>query len=201
MDKNDKAFLEKMEESFLRKSAMEADFPEGPDKGYIAGIRQEKKSGSIPESSVIDKEENFAGAIVGALLGSLIGVILIVLLVQIGYASAIGGAVTGVCTFKGYAKKGGSLSGKGMVISIIIMIVMVWLANRIGWSVSLWRDVFTEETPFSVFRYFNDAVDQLNGEGMDVSVNYYGSLLIEYMFSALGAGGVVISMSERRKRH
>lgn len=54
-----------------------------------------------------EPRDNVIAGTVGAFLGSLIGVACIVLVNQLGYVSAICGAVMAVCSIKGYTMLGG----------------------------------------------------------------------------------------------
>ncbi len=92
------------------------------------------------EHSVQQKDENTVFGIVGALLGSILGVAAIVLIGQLGYVAAISGLILGVCTLKGYEKFAGKLSKIGVSISIIIMVIMVILGNRLDWAVAIVRE-------------------------------------------------------------
>lgn len=156
--------------------------------------RKKKASAAGPEGAGQDeKKENAAAGIVGGLLGSLIGVVVIVLLGQLGYIAVISGLIMGFCTLKGYEKLGGRLSKKGIVLSVIIMIIMVWIGTRLDWAIYLQREVFTEETPFTVFAYLDAALEQLSAEGEDVFRSYYAELAEQYLFSALGAVYVIFN--------
>ena len=72
--------------------------------------------------------------LVGAFLGSLIGCALWVVIYRLGYIAGIAGAVTAICAMKGYEMLGGHLDRKGVAGSAIIMVVMIYFANRLAWA-------------------------------------------------------------------
>lgn len=69
--------------------------------------------------------------IIGALIGSLVGIAAWILIYQLGYIAGITGFVMAMCTFKGYEKLGGRLDKKGIWISLVISIVMLFIAELI----------------------------------------------------------------------
>ena len=77
------------------------------------------------------------GGIVGALVGSLLGVACIVILSQLGYVAALSGVVMAVCTLKGYEIGSGKLSKRGIVISVILMLVMTYVGDRLDWAITV----------------------------------------------------------------
>lgn len=145
------------------------------------------------------KRENVISGIVGAFLGSLIGVVVIVLLDQLGYVAALSGIVMGVCTLKGYELLGGKLSKRGVVISVLIMILMVWVGTRAAWALALQKEIYTDESFFTVFRYFDTAVDSLNAQGVDITSDFMESLFMQYLFSVLGSASTIITAFRSQK--
>ena len=127
------------------------------------------------------KPENLVGGIVGALLGSLVGVLAIVLLDQLGYVAAISGLVMGVCTLKGYELLGGKLSKTSLVICALVMVLMVYVGNRLCWTIAVMQ-AFEADFGDS-FR----AVPALIEAGAIETRAYYGTLVLVYLFTALGA--------------
>lgn len=134
--------------------------------------------------------ENVIAGVVGAFLGALIGGALIVILGQLGYVAAISGLVMGVCTIKGYELLGGRLSTKGIAISIILMVFMVYLSNRMDWALQI-ASVF-EAGMFESFR----AVPYFQSEGG--LPGYVSGLVILYAFTALGALPTIVSLVRGR---
>ena len=119
--------------------------------------------------------------LVGALLGSLIGCVLWVLIYRLGYIAGIAGAVTAICAMKGFELLGGHLDRKGVIGSVIIMLVMIFLANKVAWAwevYAAWGDYgwsFSE-----CFRYLNQILTEY-----DLMGAYVGDLVIGYILTIL----------------
>ena len=132
----------------------------------------------------VQKRENTATGFVGALLGSLIGAGCIILLSQLGYIASISGFVLAICTLKGYELLGGQLSTKGIIISIILMLMMPYFADRVDWAIVIaqeWADYgVTFGQAFAV-------VPELLADGSIEMFDYIKNLLMIYGFALLGA--------------
>lgn len=140
------------------------------------------------------KKENWLAGIVGAFIGSLIGVGVIILLGQLGYVAALSGIAMAVCALKGYELLGGKLSNKGIIGSVLIMVIMVYLGNRIDWSISV-ANYYTDVDYFYAFRILPD----LLREGYLEASQYYGNLALVYLFTAIGAIPTILSVIRDRK--
>ena len=113
--------------------------------------------------------------------------------------AALSGIVMGVCTLKGYELLGGKLSKRGVVISVLIMILMVWVGTRAAWALALQKEIYTDESFFTVFRYFDTAVDSLNAQGVDITSDFMESLFMQYLFSVLGSASTIITAFRSQK--
>lgn len=138
------------------------------------------------------KPENLLGGLVGALLGSLLGVLVMVLLDQLGYVAALSGIVMAICALKGYELLGGKLSGKGIAVSTVIMVLMVYLGNRLTWSIAAYQELgdYLGVGFFAIFRALSEILELAGAEAQD---SYIRSLVLQYFFVALGAVPTVIS--------
>ena len=96
------------------------------------------------------KHENFVAGVVGAVLGSFLGAVCIILVSQLGYVAVISGVVMGVCTLKGYELLGGTLSRKGIVVSLALVLGMTWLAFQMDCAIEVAREA--EIDFFEAFR-------------------------------------------------
>ncbi|MGI6160602.1 MAG: hypothetical protein ACOYJD_01080 [Christensenellales bacterium] len=137
------------------------------------------------------KPENVVGGIVGAFLGSLIGVAVIVIIGQLGFVASLSGVVMGVCTVKGYELLGGRLSNKGIVISIVLMLLMIYVGNRVDWAL-----LIAATFEVGIIESFN-AVPILYSEGY--LTGYIAELLMVYGFAALGAIPTIINRVRDRE--
>ncbi len=141
-----------------------------------------------------EKNENLVGGFVGALLGSLIGVVCIVIFGQLGRVAVASGIVMAVCTLKGYEMLGGKLTKKGIVISIIMMILMTYVGDRIGWAIIIVRELGGDI--FSAFQM----VPALLQWGRIESGNYWANLALLYVFTIGGAIPTCTSIVKDRKK-
>ena len=131
------------------------------------------------QQEVQAKKSRVAEGIVGAVLGSLIGCILWILIYKLGYIAGIAGAAIGICAMKGYEMLGGHLDKKGVVISSVIMVVMIYFGNRIAWSWDAY-DALKDQgfTFFDSYQYLGEILDQTGLAG-----DYYTDLAIGYVLS------------------
>ena len=139
------------------------------------------------------KPENLVGGLVGALLGSLVGVLAIVLLDQLGYVAAISGLVMGVCTLKGYELLGGKLSKKSIIVCVVVMVLMVYVGNRICWTVAVMQafDAGFGES-------FRAVPALIEAEAIETGA-YYVGLVLDYLFTALGAVPTMLSAMKKKE--
>lgn len=128
-----------------------------------------------------NKKENLVGGIVGALIGSLIGAGSIVLLSQLGYVAALSGVIMAVCALKGYEMLGGKLSKKGILITVVIMIIMTYVGDRVDWAIAVAREL--EIDIFYGYRLIPYLVSE---DAIDIS-SYIANLVLVYAFLLLGA--------------
>lgn len=152
-------------------------------KSSMAGQNQQMEN---------QKKENLVGGIVGALLGSLVGVIAIIILSQLGYVAAISGIIMAVCTLKGYELLGGKITKKGVIASVIVMLVMVYVGDRLDWAIVVSRELGMDF--FTSFR----AVPILMEEGMIDSGSYTGNLAMIYLFTAIGAVPTILGHLKKK---
>lgn len=143
-------------------------------------------------------KENIVGGIVGALLGSLLGVLSILVLNQLGYVAAVSGAIMAVCVLKGYEMLGGRLTKKGIVISVIIMILMTYFGDRVDWAIILLREGGGADAGFNIFECYR-LVSYALAEDIINMTGYIGNLIFLYAFVALGAVPVVRRKLKEKK--
>ena len=73
--------------------------------------------------------------IIGAVIGACIGVVIWVVIYHLGFIAAIGGYAIAAGAMKGYELLGGSLDVKGICFSILVSLLMVFVANYVSWVV------------------------------------------------------------------
>ena len=169
----------------------------GSVPSLLCGTCYGEVSRRLADMAEEEKPQNLAAGLVGALLGSLLGMAALVLIGQLGYVAALSGLIMSVCALRGYEKLGGRLSGKGIAISAVLVVMMTDLGNQMDWAVSLYRELkdYYDLTFFDVFRMIPGLVaeDALDGG------QYYGGLVMQYMFVLLGAVPTIRSALRNRK--
>lgn len=135
------------------------------------------------------KEQNIPLGTVGAILGSMAGAILIILLDRIGYVASISGLVMAIATVYLYQKFAKGISGKGIAICVVTMIVMVLIAENIACSIAVVEELAELGYNYSFGDIFNNFF-RLLAEGYIDSGAYFGNLALVYLFTALGAFGI-----------
>lgn len=146
-------------------------------KGDIHAALQEK------QEEISAQKSNLAAGLVGAFLGSLIGCILWVLIYKLGYIAGIAGAVTGICAMKGYELLGGHLDKKGVIGSVVIMIIMIYFANKLAWSWEVYDAFKDYGIRFSdVYKGLFEVLTEYELMG-----SFYGDLAIGYLLTAVAS--------------
>lgn len=139
------------------------------------------------------KKENLIAGLTGAFLGSLVGVLAIVFLGQMDYVAALSGIIMAVCSLKGYELLGGQLSNKGILGSSIVMIIMVYIGNRLDWA------VFVANYAEIDIPYAFQILPDLLAEGYLEISEYYVNLAMVYLFTAVGAVPTISNILRTRK--
>ena len=141
-----------------------------------------------PAPAEMPAPESFVLGLIGALVGAILGGASIILLSQIGYIASISGFILAVCTLKGYELLGKRLSGKGIVLCVLLMIVTPFVADWIDWAIYLMRDY-----PEYGLNIFDSCilVGELMAEGYVDMFEYFKNLGMIYLFVILGAFGTL----------
>jgi hypothetical protein len=129
-------------------------------------------------------ESVFITGLIGAIIGSLIGVAAWVLIYKLGFIAGIAGAITAICAMKGYKILGKVLDKKGVILSIIITIVMIYIANRISWAWEIYT-VYAEDPVYKIsfleaFIGVDEVVSYSNLTGV-----YLKDLIIGYLLTVV----------------
>ena len=122
---------------------------------------------------------------VGALLGALAGGVLYVILYKLGFVAGISGLVMAVLALMLYEKFGGCLDIKGVICCAVVIIAMVYFANKLAWSWEIYGELKDYGWGFSdVFKQMSYIIDKAG-----LKSDYTESLVMGYIFTALGAVG------------
>ena len=152
---------------------------------------------TLSEIQKQEKSENIVAGIVGAFLGSVLGVLCILLFSQMGRVAVVSGVIMAVCTLKGYELLAGKLTKKGIVISVILILLMVYIGDRIDWAILLTREVgaYWEIDFIDAFRLLPEF---LTDEAIDPG-SYWGNLVLLYIFTLGGAVPMIINTVKENK--
>ena len=104
-----------------------------------------KVSSSMMHRQSEAPKENVALGTLGAFLGSLVGVVLWMILYRIGIIAAICGALMVYCSIRGYEKLGHVLTKKGLIISTLICILMIFIAEYASLAIEVYiqlKDIY-----------------------------------------------------------
>lgn len=165
----------------------ETDSVTPPTPNYTSSYSVEQETELYAQPSVPQKREHpFLGTI-GAILGALLGGASIILFSQMGYVAAISGVILAFCTVKGYELLGKRLTNRGAVICIILILIMPYLADRLDWAIALCQSIGEMNGPMLLAAYIS--VPDLLAEGIIEQSTYTRSLVMVYLFAALGAFG------------
>ena len=154
----------------------------------------------VPQAPVqqpAGKPENVLTGTVGALIGALIGAASIVLLNQLGYVAAISGLILAVCSLKGYELLGGKLSTKGVIISLILILVVPYFADRLGLAIALSSELETMGISLTLGESWQ-IIPELMEEDASLKEEYIGNLVKLYLFVALGAGSTIFTAFKKK---
>ena len=149
------------------------------NKDFENNMEYSYAEGSVSVSDSV-KERVVLGTL-GAFVGALIGTICIVILGQFGYIASICGVVMGFCAMGGYQLLGKKMSKKGIIITIVIMLVMVYVSNWFSYALAV-ADV-AEVDVLTAFLL----TPELVSEGFIDAGAYYKDLVMLYAFMAIGA--------------
>ena len=144
----------------------------------------------------IQKPENVVTGTVGALLGAAIGAVVIILLGRMGMVAAASGIVLAVCTLKGYELLGGRLTKKGIAISVLLMLAVPYVADRIDWAFIIMEQAQSEGLDWTFGECFQ-VIPQLIEEEIIEKDVYITNLVELYAFTGLG---VVASLFGNKKQ-
>ena len=136
----------------------------------------------------LPKKERVGLGILGALVGALLGGVSIVLFSRMGYVAALSGVLMAFATLKGYELLAKKLSKKGIVISVVLMVLVTFASN----VVDLGLQVFDEIKDYggTIADSFM-LLPELAVEGYIDFGAYFSSLGMLYLFMVIGAFSII----------
>lgn len=147
----------------------------------------------------VKKPENVVTGIVGALIGAAIGGASIVLLSQMGVVASLSGIILAICTMKGYELLGGRLTKKGIVISVILMLVMPYIADRIDWAILIMNQAQSEGLNWTFGESFQVIPQMIEAEIIAAS-DYWANLAQLYLFTGIGVVATLFGGKGKKKK-
>lgn len=135
-------------------------------------------------SNIKTKKGNMFGGIVGAFIGSLIGVALWVIIYQLGYIAGIVGLVFAVCSLKGYEKLGGKLNIPGLIISLVIAVGMLYVAENIALAIEIFN-AYKSQVDITFFDAFKSIPEFMQNK--EISNAVLSDLIFGYILMAVAS--------------
>ncbi len=148
-----------------------------------------KQGLDLNAKDVKNTKSNLALGIVGAVIGAALGGVLWILIGKLGYIAGIAGFAIVALAIAGYGKLGKAVDIKGVVVSIIASILVLYLSNRILWSWSLYDELkqYYEVTFFDAYNVMYDVLAELELDG-----EYWGDFFIGFIFTVLASIGTIV---------
>lgn len=176
----------------------------------LAELKPPSNSNLPPISGGFSQPANPVMGILGAIIFSLIGCAVWILIGKLGYISYLGGIAMAFSTIFGYHLFGKKFDTLGLIISIVIVLIMVFVSNMFIYTWQIVSEPGIDEALsllgyegfFSVFFGLFDLmkqVDLLTGlEGMDsMTGSFISDLVIGYIISGIATVAIGISMLKK----
>ena len=140
-------------------------------------------------AAIKGQKSSLVPGLVGALLGALIGGAMWIGIYKLGYIAGIAGAVTVICAMKGYEKFGGAMDVKGVLISVLISVAMIYFANNIAWAWEAYDALKSYGFTFSdAYRGLHDILVET-----ETTNSYYADLGIGYFLTLICSIGTIVN--------
>ncbi len=128
---------------------------------------------------------------VGAFLGALVGMVLWIVIYRLGYIAGIAGAVGIICSMKAYEKFGGWLDVKGIVISSVFSLVLIYIAHNIAITMIIVNEFEKYSIDYDFFDVYKNLPEFL--ELLEVKSQYWSDLIIGYVLTVIVGASYVIA--------
>lgn len=135
----------------------------------------------------------------GAALGAFIGFTAVVFLDLVSVPMYLAGLVVGLCIPIGWRLMGERLTGVGILICILLMVLTVYCANRTALAIAFMRWIKEIPMQISFGQAYASIPGLLRGDlvygGRDFAINpriYYNRLVLTYSVTAVGGFAYLI---------
>ncbi len=135
-----------------------------------------------------DNDDSKVAGTVGALIGAALAIGLWCLIGLLGRVAVIGGVALFLGAYGGYYLLGKGMSKVGLIISTVIVLISVYVATRLNWSISISR-----ATDMSVSECYKKLPKLI--KLAEVSGSFYKDLVVGYLITFFG--GVVLMAKMR----
>ena len=130
---------------------------------------------SSEKTSKSKSREDVLMGCVGAVLGAVLAGIAYVLLAEIGYFSSAVCAAIPIFAILGYELLGGDTSNVTIVATLLLCLIMPYLAERIAWTLAV-KEAITDVNLWEAFKLVPEAAGSA----------FWKDLIVVYVFTALG---------------
>jgi len=152
----------------------------------IVKIEENFKKNKVQTTTV---HSELLKGILGAVCGALLGLIVWVIIYKLGFISAFGGFVIAFGTLFGFEKMGKILNKKSAIICIIIIILTVWLANKVSWALDAYSSLKGYYSFFECFKLLSELIKVSN-----LTSEYYSDLFMGYFFTVIGSYKMILQV-------
>ena len=164
-------------------------------QGGHAAMLNGKAVSTDKMAAEMEKEENVGLGILGSIGGALIGAVFMVVLYKLGRVAFYTGVIMGLCAFKGYEMLSGRKTKKGIVISIIAVLAMVYVGTRFCFALDI-TSAFKGYNVFEAFIEVDEKIAQFN-----LGDAFNEMLIQQYIFAGIGAVIAVFSKIGENKEN
>lgn len=126
--------------------------------------------------------ENKVLGTIGAVIGAALGIVVWCLIGKLGYISWLGGLAISFFTLGGYWLLAKDVSRFGLILSIGLMIVSVYVATRLNWAISL-QEAINGELGYdlSLWEGFEQCMEWV--KLLEVTGKFYIDLVFGYVIT------------------
>lgn len=134
----------------------------------------------------LDDDDKKIPGTVGALIGAALGIGIWCLIGLFGKIAVVGGFALCLGTLGGYFLLGKGMSKKGLIICLVIVLVSVYLATRLNYSISMYRALDGSTSFGGCFRTVMKLL-----EAFGEKASFYKDLAFGYLVT-LGGGAALL---------